>query len=102
MILKNFHCINSAYVSKEAHPLFGILEVEKAFVKSQEKQAFTAGVGVFVSHFDYTGTSDTFSFSLLDRGAIFSAGGPCALYGVSAFALAGSLCVTQPERQQSR
>lgn len=42
------------------------------------------------------------SFSLSDRSPVCPAGGPFALHGVSAFALADSLSVAQPEGQQSR
>lgn len=42
------------------------------------------------------------TFHLLDRRPVCTAAGPCALHGVPASALAGSLCVTQSKKQQSR
>ncbi len=56
-----------------------------------------------VSHFDpQIETHNQNSFSLSDRDAVCTATGPFALHGVPAFALAGSLSVTQSEEQQSR
>lgn len=41
-------------------------------------------------------------FFFSDRGPVYTAAGPFALHGVPAFALAGSLSVSQSEEQQSR